>query len=501
MNEISFVDVTFRDGNASLWAERMTTGMMLPVAEQMDQVGFSSMEFIAPSHFKKCVRELREDPWERIRLISKKIKKTPLSILMHCSITAFDVTPLSILKLWIERLAVNGINRVQLLEPSNDMSFRIPETVQFVKDAGLKVAIPLVYSFSPKHTDDYYAQKAREAAELKVDAIFLQDPSGLLTPERTKTLIPAILQNIGKTPFEVHFHCNTGLAPLCYLEAIKLGVKTLHTAIPPLANSSSLPSVLNIARNAYLLGYTPILNEEIVKQISNHFSFIAKKEKLPMGTPVEFDYYQYITQVPGGVISNLRHQLSQLKMENRLDDVLEEIAQVRKDLGYPIMVTPFSQFVVSQATINVMLGERYKEVTDEVIQYALGFWGKEASSSIDLNVLDKIMGRPRAKELLNWERPEPSIRELRERIGGPGISDDELLLCLAAGGEDEVKAMRAANPIKEYLSAKNPLITLIQELKEKKGFKYINIQKGDFKLTLKGSCESKVLADQATLSA
>lgn len=485
MSEINFVDTTFRDGHASLWAEGMTTGMMLPVAEQMDRVGFTSMELTALSHFKKCVRELYDDPWERIRLISRKITNTPLTLMMHCSITAFDVTPLPILKLWLERIAANGINRIQLMEPSNDMSFRVPETIGFAKNAGLKVCMALVYSLSPKHTDEYYAQKARDAAKLNIDAIYLKDPGGLLTPDRTRTLIPAILENINGIPLELHSHCTTGLAPLCYLEAMKLGVTTFHTAIPPLGNGSSQPSVFNIASNARFLGFTPTIDEETIKPISDHFRFIAKRENLPIGTPLEYDYYQYIHQVPGGVISNLRHQLSTLKSEDRLEEVFEEIVRVRSDLGYPIMVTPFSQFVVSQAFINVMLNERYKQVTDEIIQYALGHWGKEASSSIDPDIKDIIINRTRAKEISQMPPSELTVDEVRKRIGGKNISDDDLLLLYIIGEEEDIKKMRAANREQKNYTAKTPLMALVQELARQKDSRYIHVQKKDFSLTFK----------------
>jgi oxaloacetate decarboxylase alpha subunit len=483
MNEIYFVDTTFRDGHASLWAEGMTTGMMLPVSYQMDKVGFKSMELIATSHFLKCVRELREDPWERIRLISSRIKKTPLSLMMLHSITAFDLSPFSVLKLWMERIAANGIKRVQLMDPSNDLSFRVPECVRFAKEVGLEVAIALIYSYSPRHTDEHYAQCTRAAVKLNADTIYLKDPGGLLTPDRIKTLIPVILENSNGIPVELHSHCTTGLAPLVYLEAVKLGIKVIHTAIPPLANGSSQPSVFNVARNLRILGYSPNIDEEAIKPISEHFYYIAKKEKLPIGEPVEYDYYQYIHQVPGGVISNLKHQLAGLKMSDRLEEVIEESIRVRKDLGYPIMVTPFSQFVVSQAAMNVMLGERYKQVSDEIIRYVLGFWGREASEHVDPNFKDMILSLPRAKELSKWEVPQPSIQEIREKYGGPGVSDDELLLRYIVQ-EEEIRAMRSKGPIKEYFTTRNPIVALISELLMKKDLNYIHVKKGDLKITL-----------------
>jgi oxaloacetate decarboxylase (Na+ extruding) subunit alpha len=490
MNEIYFVDTTFRDGHASLWAEGMTTGMMLPIASRMDQIGFKSMDFIATSHFLKCVRELREDPWERIRLISKKITKTSLTLMMGHSIKTFELTPFSVIKLWMERIVANGIKRVQLMDASNDLSFRIPECVQLAKDAGLEVAMALIYSYSPRHTDEHYAQGTRDAVKLNVDVIYLKDSGGLLTPERVQTLIPTILKNSNGIPVELHSHCTTGLAPLVYLEAVKLGIKTLHTAIPPLANGSSQPSVLNILRNLRFLGYTSTIDEEAIKPISDHFRYIAKRERLPIGSPIEYDYYQYMHQVPGGVISNLKHQLSGLKMGHQLEEVLKEVVQIRKELGYPIMVTPFSQFVVSQAAMNIMVGERYKRVSDEVIKYTLGFWGKEASSLVDPNIKDKILSLPRAKELLNWEPPQPSLREIREKLGGLGVSDDELLLRFLIQ-EEEIKAMRSVlGPVKEYFTARNPVVVLIHELCKQKNSNYISIQKKDFSLTLQKKAEA-----------
>jgi oxaloacetate decarboxylase alpha subunit len=484
MSEVYFVDTTFRDGHASLWAEGMTTGMMLPVASKMDQIGFKSMEIIATSHFLKCIRELREDPWERIRLLSKRITKTPLTMMMGHNITAFDLSPFSVLKLWMERIAANGIKRVQLMDASNDLSFRIPECVQLAQDAGLEVAMALIYSYSPRHTDEHYAQRTRDAVKLNVDVIYLKDSGGLLTPERVQTLIPTILKNSNGIPVELHSHCTTGLAPLVYLEAVKLGMRTLHTAIPPLANGSSQPSVLNISRNLRLLGYASTVNEEAIQPISDHFRYIAKRERLPIGSPIEYDYYQYVHQVPGGVISNLKHQLSGLRMGDRLEEVLDEVVRIRKELGYPIMVTPFSQFVVSQAAMNIMAGERYKQVSDEVIKYTLGLWGKEASSLVDPNIKDRILSLPRAKELSNWEPPQPSIKEVRQRFGGSGISDEELLLRLMVQ-EEELRAMRSvAGPVQEYFTARNPLVFLIHELCEKKNLRYISIQKKGFSLTL-----------------
>ena len=484
MEEIQFVDTTFRDAHASLWAEGMRTGMMLPVASQMDRIGFKSMELMGTSHFLKCIRELREDPWERIRLISKETPHTPLTLMMQHSIRTFDFTPFSVMKLWMERVAANGIKRVQVMNASNNMSFKVPEIARFAKEVGLEVIIALTYSYSPRHTDEHYAKTTRDAAKLNVDGLYLKDPGGLLTPERVPTLIPTILENSNGLPVELHSHCTTGLAPLCYLEAIRHGIRTVHTAIPPLANGSSQPSVLNVSRNIRHLGFTPAIDEGPISPISNHFRYLGKRTGLSLGSPLEYDLYQYIHQVPGGVISNLRHQLSLIRMGQRLDDVLEETVRVRKDLGYPIMVTPFSQLVVSQATLNVIAGERYKQISDEVIKYALGFWGQEDSLAIDPNIRDRILSNPRTKELAGSEPPQPSIEEVRREIGGPSVSDDELLLRYIVREEKEIRALREAGPMKIYPFIKNPLTALIYELINIKESNAISIRKGDLSITL-----------------
>ena len=481
MNEIGFVDTTLRDGQQSLWAERMTTSMMLCVAEQMDNAGFEAIELISSSHFKKCVRELREDPWERIRLVAKRITKTPLRLIAG-RFNNFEITPQSVYRLFIERLAANGLRQIRISDEWNDLS-GWQYKVQVAREFGLDPLVNLIFSVSPKHTDEYYARKASEAATLEVSRLCLKDPGGLLTPERTRILVPLILHNSKGKHLEFHTHCTTGLGPLCCLEAIKLGVKTVNTALPPLANSSSNPSFFNVASNARALGYVPTVDEKSVKAVSEQFMFIAKREGFPIGAPVEYDYSQYLHQVPGGMISNLRHQLRVVGLEHRLEETLEEATRVRAEFGYPIMVTPLSQFVGSQAAINVIVGERYKQVTDSVIQYALGRWGKEGGSSMDPNVKDKIMSRSRAKELARWEPPEPSIQELRRKLGGRGVSDEDLLLRLILS-KDEIEAAHVGGPPNEYHSARQPLVTLIKDLTKRSYFSQIRMQKGRLSLTL-----------------
>jgi oxaloacetate decarboxylase (Na+ extruding) subunit alpha len=481
---ITFVDTTIRDGHQSLWAENMTTGMMLPVAERMDQAGFDAIELISSSHLKKCVRELKEDPWARVRLMSQRITRTPLR-LNAGRFSAFDITPKSMYRLFMERMAANGIREARISEEWNELEGWTWK-VQVSRDVGINPVINLIYSVSPKHTDEYFAQRTRDAASLKVNRLCLKDPGGLLTPDRVKTLVPIIFQNANGIPVELHTHCTTGLGPLCCLEAVKLGIRIVNTALPPLADGSSNPSLFNVAKNLRALGYETLIDEELLKPVSEHFTYIAKREGFPIGAPVEYDYSQYQHQVPGGMISNLRFQLRKVGMEQKIDQALEETMQVRAELGYPIMVTPLSQFVGSQAAINVIVGERYKEVTDQIIQYALGYWGREGAELLDPQVKAKILDRPRAKEWAQWQPPEPTIPEIRKKMNAEGVSDEELLLRWNLSVE-EIATMQAAGAPKEYLTARQPLVNLLDELSKRNQYRQIVVQKGEMVISLQRS--------------
>lgn len=482
-DEIRFVDTTLRDGHASLWAEAMRTGMMLAVATEIARSGVVAAEIIATSHFKKCVRELREDPWERVREVSARLSGIDVAA-MSGRVSTFDIDPLSVRQLWLERLAANGITRVQLMHPANSMTHMLPYDVQFARQAGLKVVLAIVFSISPRHTDAHFAQRTRDAAALKPDVIYLKDSGGLLTPDRVRTLVPAMRQAAAGIPLEYHGHCTTGMASACYVEAMQLGIRTLHTAIPPLAEGSSQPSVFNVARNARLLGYTPMVDEPLLQGASEKLHAMAKRAGLPIGAPLAYDYAQYLHQIPGGVISNLRHQLQQMGMLHRLDEAFEEIIRVRQDLGYPIMVTPFSQFVVSQAAINLFLGERYQQVTDELLKFALGYWGQDSAEAIVPEVRDRLLDRPRARELARRPPPEPTLAEIRQRYASPDVPDDELLLRYIMRGREEIEAMRATKGSDDFLSARHPLVTLVEELARRPKYGQVFIQKGDLTLRL-----------------
>lgn len=482
MEKIEFVDVTLRDGHQSLWAEKMTTGMMLPIAERLDDAGFDSIELLSPSHLGKCVRDLREDPFERIRMVAKRVRKTPLRNNAG-GLNVFGSDEPAMYELFWRLMAASGIRQTRISDSWNDPAvWKLRASA--ARKAGVEPIINVTYSISPRHTDEYYAERTRQAAKLAPYRICLKDPGGLLTPERTRTLVPVMLANSGGIPIEFHTHCSTGLGPLCCLEAVQQGIRIVNTAIPPLVDDASLPSVLDVASNLRTLGFETGIDEESVEVIARHFTAIARREGLPIGRPVAYDYAQYVHQVPGGMISNLRHQLQEVGAGNKLAAALEETVKVRAEFGYPIMVTPLSQFVGSQAAVNVIIGERYKEVTDQTIRYALGHFGGDVATLMDPEVRSKILDRPRARALAAVERPQRSLDMIRRDLGAEGLSEEDLLLRYLLRKED-IDRMRAASPIMGYVTDSDPLVALVAGLSKYSDTHTIQISRPGFALTLR----------------
>jgi oxaloacetate decarboxylase alpha subunit len=487
--DVRFIDTTFRDGSQSLWALAMRAGMIEAVAQSMDEAGFEAIEVPVTGIFvKKFVRDLKEDPWEMSRMVARKMPNTVKTCIGGDFFHPFEASPpRAIVELFFARLVATGaLNRIMLVANTTGQIKRaFPWIIPAFRKLGVQICLGLSYTISPRHTDEYYARKTREIVPFMPDMIYLKDQGGLLTVDRLRTLLPVIMQNANGIPVQLHSHCTTGLAPLVYLEALQLGVRTLHTAIPPLASGSSQPSVFNVAANARIMGYSTGVDEKILRSVSERLMAIAKQEKLPIGAPLEYDYAQYIHQVPGGVISNLKHQLAEMHILHRLDQVLEETVQVRRDLGYPIMITPHSQFVVTQSTLNVAMGERYKYVIDEVILFALGVYGEDSGYTwMDPNLKDKLLGMPRSKELAARQQRDITLDDIRERLGGPGVPDEEFLLRYIMKGEEEIRAMRAAGPPRRYFSTAMPLLTLIQELGKHQQVRYIQVQRGSDSLVV-----------------
>jgi oxaloacetate decarboxylase alpha subunit len=484
MDEIRFVDTTIRDGQQSLWATGMRTHAMLPAIERLDRAGFEAIEVHANSFEKKMLRELKEDPFERLRLLRARAQKTPLRIIRGRYLTSFQISPHALENLWYERMAAIGIQEMRTSDSSNNpANWKLH--VDMARSHGIHTVLNLIFSISPRHTDDYYAEKAAQAAAIRPYRICLKDPGALLTPERLRTLVPAILARTGDITVEFHTHCNTGLGGLSTLEAIKLGIRTVNTAIPPMAEGSSNPSTFDVARNARVLGYRTVLDEDVLRPVEDHLRAVAAREGFPVGAPLPYDAGHYIHQVPGGMISNLRFQLGNAGLADRLPAVLEEIGRVRADFGYPIMVTPYSQFMGAQAVMNVLAGERYRTVSDEIIQYALGFWGEDEASLVDPTIRDRVLDRPRARELALSPPRQSTLAEIRARFGGPGMSDEDMLMRIFTDDET-VAAMRAAGGSDLSRTPGEGIAGLIEQLSgEGRRARFIRIGMPGLALTLR----------------
>jgi oxaloacetate decarboxylase alpha subunit len=459
----------------------MTTDMMVPIAKAIDEAGYFIVNLAGGAVFDTCVKYLGEDPWERIRILRQLIQKTPLMFITRSqNVWSWQVYPDDVVELTIRTVAKNGIRALFVFDSLNDTR-NMALTIKVGKEVGLYVLGCDIYTLSPVHTDEYYVRKAKELVQLGADAVMLKDPSGLLTPERIRTLVPTLKQAIGKVPLILHSHCMTGLAPLCYLEAIELGVDIVHSAISPLSQGESLPATEYLVHHARRMGVEVRLNDGKLKEISDYFTALAKKEGKPLGKVLEYDPFHYEHQIPGGMISNLRSQLAEVGLQDRLQEVLEEIPRIRKDLGYPIMVSPLSQYLGVQAILNVMGEERYQTVADEIRQYALGYYG-ELAAPIEPNVLDRIAGDEQAITVRPGELIEPMVEKVKAEQG-PFASDEELLLNIFYNKPTLRKFYESLRSKNASPSARSPLSLLLKELASRRDIKYFYVQKGDFTLT------------------
>ena len=425
MKRVQIVDTTLRDGHQCLWATRMSTAMMEPIIETIDRIGFEAIELMGAVHFDSCVRYLKDDPWQRIRLFHQRTH-TPLQAVIRsrCAL-GFELQPEDLNRLWIERLVENGIERFVAFDGLHDMD-NLTDGLLHAKRLGAMTTGWLIFSESPVHTDELYAAKAQEFIDhANVDALMIEDTSGILTPERAATLVPAILKKSGNRPLGLHTHNLVGLGQRVQLAAVHAGVDHLYCCIAPLADANAPPSVTTTLRNLRYHGFECGLNEEHIAAASAHIEQLAERYDKPRGTPQDFDAANFGHQIPGGVLSNLISQLKAAGLGDKVDAVLNECAIVREELGWPIMVTPFSQLVGVQATLNVIEGERYATVPDEVKKYAFGHYGR-LLAPVAPNVLDRIRERGSATVAETPPMLEPIVEKLKREH--PHVGPDDLLL-------------------------------------------------------------------------
>lgn len=484
---LDFIDTTLRDGNQSLWgATGLRTGMMLEIAPDLDRAGFRAIDFSTSTHMAVTVRFHKENPWERIRLMKARMPRTPLSFLSTgMRFISWETAHPELMQLSYRLLVRCGIERFMVMDPMNNMQAVADSATAIAAEGAREIVGALVYTVSPIHDDAHFAAAARRLAAVPaIHRIYLKDPGGLLTPERARSLLPALREAVGGKPLELHSHCTIGLAPFTYAEAPSLGVDTLHTAVRPLGNGTSQPAIENVVGNLRSGGNAVDLDMDAVDRVSAYFARLAAAEGLPPGVPQEYDRRYFQHQLPGGMIGTMRRQLREMRQEHRLPEVYDEVERVRRELGYPIMVTPFSQVVGTQAVMNVLASERYANVPDEVIRYVIGRFGTPPAP-MDPDVRDRIEQLPRARELA-IEPGMPELGELRRRFGSR-LCDEEFLLRAVMPAE-QVDAMVAAGPCRQrYSAVASPVERLIGELTLRPDVTHVRVEKDDFMLDLRAS--------------
>ncbi|TBL79853.1 pyruvate carboxylase subunit B [Paenibacillus thalictri] len=481
MREVKIIDQTLRDAHQSLWATRMTTAMMYPVLDQINQAGYEAIDLMAMAHFDSCVRYLREDPWERVRLVSKRLDAPIGGWMRSNNLIGFDAAPDDVVELFVEKMVENGFRRITAYDGLLD-NHNIVDTLIQTKKLGVSAVAAFVYCDSPIHTDKLYVNRVTELLKkVQVDAVMLKDAGGLLTPDRIRTLIPALKKALGEIPLEVHSHCSTGLAPLVYLEAVKCGADAIHTGVAPLANGCAMPAIQTLSRNLRDMNYKVNINDRFIREIEQHFKEVADREGFPEGVPMEYDAFHYKHQIPGGMLTNLIYQLEQAGIKDRYHEVLHEISIIREELAWPIMVTPFSQLVGTQAVLNVLHGERYKIIPDEVKKYVLGHYGK-LIAPIDGNILDKIVENGSKTIPLTREPLPNALPQLRKQYSN--ATDEERLLRFMIKGS-HVDEMKKAGPMNtQYHLLNDPITKIFESLTKSKDLGYVNIRSGSMKIKL-----------------
>jgi oxaloacetate decarboxylase alpha subunit len=439
---IQFVDTSVRDGDQCLWsATGLARDDVLEIAPVIDRVGYHALDFTASTFIGVSVRFHRENPWRRLERCAAAMPNTRLSMITTgMRFISWVPADEEVMGLAFRLVARNGIRRLQIADPTNDPE-RIKRIAAVARAAGIEeIVIGLTYSISPVHTVEYYAQRAAALADCEnLDRLYLKDPGGLVTPDVVRELARAFRAAVGERPVELHSHCTIGLAPFVYVEGVKAGFQVVHTGCGPLSRGTAQPEVENTARNLEASGYSHALDLEAAREVAAHFERVARAKGLPAGAPREFDAVYYRHQLPGGMVTTTQRMLREIGREELFDAVLEELPRVRAEMGWPIIVTPVSQFVASQAAYNVIDGERWKTISDEMVRYFLGHYG-EPPAPVDPEVAERVLSRPGVEKLRELE--PITLDGARERFG-LRVSEEELLLRLTMPAE-QVDAMLAA---------------------------------------------------------
>ncbi|MFW5648588.1 MAG: oxaloacetate decarboxylase subunit alpha [Candidatus Alkaliphilus sp. MAG34] len=417
MAKIKITETVLRDAHQSLLATRMKTEEMLPIAEKMDQVGYYSLEMWGGATFDASLRFLVEDPWERIRSIKRVVKNTKLQMLLRGqNILGYKHYADDVVSEFVKRAIYNGIDIVRIFDALNDIR-NLETAIRTTLEEGGHAQCALSYTTSPAHNVEYYIKRAKELEDLGADSVCIKDMSGILTPYVAFELITE-LKKVIKVPIQLHTHYTSGIASMTYLKAIEAGVDIVDTAISPLALGTSQPPTEPLVAALKGTQYDTGLDLEALNEITEYFRPLREKyleEGLINPKVLGVNPKTLIYQVPGGMLSNL---ISQLESQNRLDlfdEVLKEVPRVREDLGYPPLVTPTSQIVGTQAVFNVITGERYKMVPNEVKDYVRGLYGQPTVPIKD-EIKRKIIGDEEVISCRPADLIKPQLQSIREEM-------------------------------------------------------------------------------------
>ena len=428
MKKIEFVDTILRDAHQSLMATRMTYKDMEPALERLDKVGYKAIECWGGATFDSCIRYLDEDPWERLRKIKSNFKNTKTQMLLRGqNLLGYKNYPDDIVEKFIELSVKNGIDIIRIFDALNDVR-NIETSLKATKKAGAEAQVAICYTTSEVHTIEYFTDLAKKVQEMGADSIAIKDMAGILTPPVSRDLVRS-MRKVIDIPIELHTHETTGCGSMTYLKGIEEGADIIDTAISPFSGGTSQPPTETLAIVLKEAGFDVDLNLDILNELAPYFQEV-KNKYLNNGTMrvkmLTVDPKGLIYQVPGGMLSNLSSQLSAAKQDHLFDKVLAEVPNVRRDMGFPPLVTPMSQMVGTQASFNVMTGKRYKMVPNEIKDYLKGLYGKtpvdvdEAFRKSIIGDAEVITDRP-ANHL------EPAFAKYKAEIGDLARCDEDVL--------------------------------------------------------------------------
>ncbi|MFT3930482.1 MAG: sodium-extruding oxaloacetate decarboxylase subunit alpha [Spongiibacteraceae bacterium] len=422
---IQITDVVLRDGHQSLIATRMRTEDMLPICTQLDAIGYWSLEVWGGATFDACVRFLKEDPWERLRQLRKALPNTRLQMLLRGqNLLGYRHYADDVVEAFVQKSAENGIDVFRIFDAMNDIR-NLETAIRAVKKTGKHAQGTISYTTSPVHTIDMFVEQAKRMADMGSDSIAIKDMAGLLTPFATGQLVKA-LKSAVKLPIFLHSHSTSGQASMCHFEAILNGVDHIDCAISAFAGGTSHPATESLVAALKDTPYDTGLDLAKLHEIAKYFWDVRKKYHQFESEFTREDVSVQINQVPGGMMSNLANQLREQGALNRIDEVFDEIPRVRADLGYLPLVTPTSQIVGTQAVMNVIAGERYKTITNEVKRYLQGHYGA-APAPVSEDLKRRAIGNEEVIDVRPADLIPNELNKLREDIGALAKSEEDVL--------------------------------------------------------------------------